>query len=415
MDKVYIIRLNKDRTKTHITVNLVAILEDNGHIDNILLQEYDIIRVLSIDDFDDNFSVSVLGAVRAAGEFDFGVGMTLQDVLLQAGGLTQQAEGSRVEVSRIMDYDISSNKLKPRMTVIKTIKIGDDLVLSAEAEEFILQPFDQIFVRENPNFEPAKNIVLSGEVKYPGIYTLLSKDEKISSLIKRAGGLTRYAYLDGVTMFRKEVVSRIQNTNITLKDLSQELLDSIYSNPNLSLLYQEEMQKMKVENFESFKAIIMYNKVYLNLDKALQSNESKHNLVLLEGDSVIVPKTMDFVHISGELMNLEGGAISAPYFGTRRANYYVNNFAGGFTKINKKANTVVIYPNGIAKKTMNFGLFVISPRVKKGSVIKVVNKIDKLKHEKVPIDWNKAIEKTMLKVTAILSLWLLVDRVVPAQ
>ena len=415
LDKVYVIRLNDDRTKSHIAVDLEAILNDEKHKDNILLKEYDIIRVLSIDDFDDNFSVSVLGAVRAAGEFDFGVGMTLQDVLLQAGGLTQQAEGSRVEVSRIMDYDISSNKLKPRMTVIKTIKIGDDLVLSAEAEEFILQPFDQIFVRENPNFEPAKNIVLSGEVKYPGTYTLLSKDEKISSLIKRAGGLTRYAYLDGVTMFRKEVVSRIQNTNITLKDLSQELLDSIYSNPNLSLLYQEEMQKMKVDNFESFKAKIMYNKVYLNLDKALQSNESKHNLVLLEGDSVIVPKTMDFVHISGELMNLEGGAISAPYFKTRRANYYVNNFAGGFTKMNKKANTVVIYPNGIAKKTINFGLFVISPIVKRGSIIKVINKVDKSEHKNIPVDWNNAIEKTMLKVTAILSLWLLVDRVVPAQ
>ena len=415
LDKVYVIRLNDDRTKSHIAVDLEAILNDEKHKDNILLKEYDIIRVLSTDDFDDNFSVSVLGAVRAAGEFDFGVGMTLQDVLLQAGGLTQQAEGSRVEVSRIMDYDISSNKLKPRITVIKTIKIGDYLVLSAEAEEFILQPFDQIFVRENPNFKPAKNIVLSGEVKYPGTYTLLSKDEKISSVIKRAGGLTRYAYLEGVTMFRKEVVSRIQNTNITLKDLSQELLDSIYSNPNLSLLYQEEIQKMKVENFESFKAIIMYNKVYLNLDKALQSNESKHNLVLLEGDSVIVPKTMDFVHISGELMNLEGGAISAPYFRSRRANYYVNNFAGGFTKINKKANTVVIYPNGIAKKSMNFGLFVISPRVKKGSIIKVINKVEKLEDEKIPIDWNNAIEKTMLKVTAILSLWLLVDRVVPAQ
>jgi polysaccharide export outer membrane protein len=415
LDKVYVIRLNDDRTKSHIAVDLEAILNDEKHKDNILLKEYDIIRVLSTDDFDDNFSVSVLGAVRAAGEFDFGVGMTLQDVLLQAGGLTQQAEGSRVEVSRIMDYDISSNKLKPRITVIKTIKIGDYLVLSAEAEEFILQPFDQIFVRENPNFEPAKNIVLSGEVKYPGTYALLSKDEKISSVIKRAGGLTRYAYLGGVTMFRKEVVSRIQNTNITIKDLSQELLDSIYSNPNLSLLYQEEMQKMKVENFESFKAIIMYNKVYLNLDKALQSNESKHNLVLLEGDSVIVPKTMDFVHISGELMNLEGGAISAPYFRSRRANYYVNNFAGGFTKINKKANTVVIYPNGIAKKSMNFGLFVISPRVKKGSIIKVINQVEKLEDEKIPIDWNNAIEKTMLKVTAILSLWLLVDRVVPAQ
>jgi len=303
----------------------------------------------------------------------------------------------------------------PRVAVVKTIKIGDELVLSAEAEEFLLQPFDQVFVRENPDFEPAKNISLSGEVKYPGIYTLLSKDEKISSIIERAGGLTRFAYLDGVTMFRKEVVNRIQNANITLKDLSEELLDSILSNPSLSLLYQEELQNMRVRNFEKSKEIMMYNKVYLNLDKALQSNESKHNLVLLEGDSIIIPKTMDFVHISGDLINLEGSAISAPYFRGRRANYYVNNFAGGFTKTNKKVNTVVIYPNGIAKKTMSFGLFVISPRVKKGSTIKVVNKIDRLKHEKIPVDWNNAIEKTMLKVTAILSLWLLIDRVVPVQ
>tara|TARA_B110000238_G_scaffold158274_1_gene171475 strand:- start:6 stop:950 length:945 start_codon:yes stop_codon:yes gene_type:complete len=314
-----------------------------------------------------------------------------------------------------MDYDISSNKLKPRVAVVKKIKIGDDLVLSAEAEEFLLQPYDQIFIRQNPDFEPAINISLLGEVKYPGVYTLLSKDEKISSVIKRAGGLTRYAYLDGVNMFRKEETTINQITDITIKDLSKELLDSIYSIPNLSFLYQEEIQKMKAENFESFKAKIIYNKVYLNLDKALQSNASKHNLVLLEGDSVIIPKTMDFVHISGDLMYLDGGAISAPYFRTKRANYYVNKFAGGFTKINSKSNTVVLYPNGIAKKTMNFGLFVISPRVKKGSVIKVINKVEKLEDEKNPIDWNNAIEKTMLKVTALLSLWLLVDRVVPAQ
>ncbi len=415
VDKVYIIRTNNDRTKTHITVNLTAILEDYSHIDNILLKEYDIINVLSLDDFDDDFSVSVLGAVRKSGSFDFGDKMTLQDVLLKAGGLLRQAEGSRVEISRIMDYDISSNKLKPRVAIVKTIKIGDDLVLSNEAEEFLLQPFDQVFVRENPNFEPSKNISLSGEVKYPGTYTLLSKDEKISSIIKRAGGLTRFAYLDGVTMFREKVSSTSQSANITLKDFSEELLDSILSKPSLSLLYQQELQNMRVENFERFNKLIMYKKVYLDLDKALQSNFSKHNLVLIEGDSIIIPKIMDLVHIKGELINLEGGSISAPYFGRRRANYYVNNFAGGFTKINKKANTVVIYPNGIAKKSMNFGLFVISPVVKKGSTIKVINKIDKLKHKKIPIDWNQAIEKTMLKVTAILSLWLLVDRVAPAQ
>ena len=417
LDKVYIIRLNEDRTKTHISVNLESVLKDGNHKDNIYLKEYDIVRVLSIDDFDDEFSVSVLGAVRSGGEFDFGVGMTLQDVLLQSGGLTQQAEGSRVEVSRIMDYDISSNKLKPRRAVVKTISIGEDLELSNEAVEFMLQPFDQIFVRENPDFEEAKNVVLTGEVKYPGTYTLLSKDEKISSVIKRAGGLTIYAYLDGVTMFRKEevVVSKNQGGNISLQDFSEELLDSILSNPSLSLMYQEELQNMRVEQFENLKEKVVYNNVYLNLDKALNSNASKHNLVLLKGDSIVVPKTMDVVHITGELMNLEGESISAPYFGSRRANYYINNFAGGFTRENKKGNTVVVYPNGIAKKTMNFGIFVISPRVKKGATIKVVNKVEKAKHKKIPLDWNKTIERTMLKVSAILSLWLLIDRVVPAQ
>jgi protein involved in polysaccharide export with SLBB domain len=415
--KVYIIRLNKDRTKSHITVNLGSILEDNNHKDNILLNEYDIVRVLSVDDFDDNFLVSVLGAVRNSGDFDFGVGMTLQDVLLQAGGLTQQAEGSRIEVSRIMEYDISSNKLKPRRTIVKTIKIGEDLVLSSEAQEFNLQPFDQVFVRKNPDFEAAKNIVLNGEVKYPGTYILLSKNEKISSVIKRAGGLTNYAYLDGVKMFRKfEIIKDKKNQEL---HISKELKKSILADPVLALIYTNDLRKGEINQQNIFgdeNKYFAYDMVYLNLEKAMGSKSSKHNLVLIEGDSIIVPKTMDVVHITGELMNLEGKSISAPHFNRTRANYYVNNFAGGFTKENKKSNTLVVYPNGITKKSINFGLFTLSPRIKKGSTIIVTNKVRKEKKEKEnPIDWNKQIENAMLKVTAVLTLWLLVDKVTPQQ
>jgi protein involved in polysaccharide export with SLBB domain len=412
MEKVFVVRLNEDRTKTHIAVNLRNIIKDKNHKDNIILQEYDIIRVLSVDDFDDTFSVSVLGAVRAAGDFNFGVGMTLQDVLLQAGGLTQQAEGSRVEVSRIMDYDITSNKLKPRRTVIRNIKIGEDLVLSTDAQEFILQPFDQIFVRENPDFEAAKNVILSGEVRYPGTYTLLSKDEKISSLIKRAGGLTNYAYMDGVTMYRK---FEVDNQEIEESFIPENIKEEILSNPELAIKYADElnMKESKEQNiFGNEEKRYAYDMVYLNMEKAMDSKSSKHNLVLVEGDSIIVPKTMDVVHISGSLMNLEGNSISAPHFKSRRANYYINNFAGGFTKENKKSNTVVVYPNGIAKKAINFGLFSISPRIKKGSTIIVANKIEKKKEENEnPVDWNKQIENAMLKVTAIMTLWLLIDRV----
>ncbi len=104
-----------------------------------------------------------------------------------------------------------------------------------------LKPFDQVFVRENPDFEAAKNIVLSGEVKYPGTYTLLSKDEKISSVIKRAGGLTNYAYMDGVTMYRK---FEVFEEEIVKSNISKKLREEILSIPELAILYANEFKKL---------------------------------------------------------------------------------------------------------------------------------------------------------------------------
>ena len=417
LEKVYIIRLNSDRTKSHIAINLESILEDETHSDNILMQEYDIVNVMSIDDFDDNFNISVEGAVRNPGDFNFGDGMSLQSALFLAGGLTQQAEGSRVEISRIMEYDINSNKLKPRRAIVKNVKVGNDLVLSQEAENFELQPYDQIFVRSNPDFEPVINVQILGEVKYPGTYSILRKNEKISSLIKRSGGLTSYAYLDGVKMYRKFEVTAVNDEEIKDMNISDELKRTILNDPEAASIYTEDLESYNNEIFNSepkSSKQINLDMVYLDLEKALKSNQSKHNLVLNEGDSIIIPKTMDVVHITGELMNLQGNSISAPYFSSKRANYYVKNFAGGFSKLNDRSNTVVVYPNGIAKKSKNFLFFKLSPKVSKGSTIRVSSKIKKGKRKnKGKIDWNQQIENAMLKLSAVLTLWVLVDRVQP--
>ena len=417
LEKVYIIRLNSDRTKSHIAINLESILEDETHSDNILMQEYDIVNVMSIDDFDDNFNISVEGAVRNPGDFNFGDGMSLQSALFLAGGLTQQAEGSRVEISRIMEYDINSNKLKPRRAIVKNVKVGNDLVLSQEAENFELQPYDQIFVRSNPDFEPVINVQILGEVKYPGTYSILRKNEKISSLIKRSGGLTSYAYLDGVKMYRKFEVTTVNDEEIKDMNISDELKRTILNDPEAASIYTEELESYNNEIFNSepkSSKQINLDMVYLDLEKALKSNQSKHNLVLNEGDSIIIPKTMDVVHITGELMNLQGNSISAPYFSSKRANYYVKNFAGGFSKLNDRSNTVVVYPNGIAKKSKNFLFFKLSPKVSKGSTIRVSSKIKKDKRKnKGKIDWNQQIENAMLKLSAVLTLWVLFDRVQP--
>ncbi len=416
LDKVYIIRLNEDRTKTHISVNLESILENPNHTDNLIMKEYDVVNVLSIDDFDDNFNITVEGAVREGGTFNYGDGMSLQSALFLAGGLTQQAEGSRVEVSRIMDYDINSNKLKPRRAIVKQVSIGNDLALSKEAEDFELKPFDQIFVRSNPDFEPAINVKILGEVKYPGTYALLRKNEKISSLIERAGGLTKYAYMDGVRMYRKfESIIDEENENLEM-NISDELKQSILNDPLIASIYTKELEENNnllfkqdlSKQLKSFSTEI----VYTDLNKALKSKDSKHNLVLHEDDSIIIPKTMDVVHITGELMNLKGNSISAPFFNSKRANYYVKNFAGGFSRTNDKSNTVVVYPNGIAKKSKNFLLFNLSPKVTKGSTIRVTSKTKKNRRKNQnKIDWNQQIENAMLKVSAVLTLWVLIDRV----
>ena len=416
LEKVYVIRLNEDRTKTHISVNLESILENPNHPDNLTMKEYDVVNVLSIDDFDDNFNITVEGAVRQAGGFNYGDGMSLQSALFLAGGLTQQAEGSRVEVSRIMDYDINTNKLKPRRAIVKKVTIGDDLALSKEAENFELKPFDQVFVRSNPDFEPAINVKISGEVKYPGTYALLRKNEKISSLIKRAGGLTNYAYKDGVRMYRNfEKIVDKKNEDLEM-NISDELKQSILNDPLISSVYTKELEEnknlmFKQDLLEQSKSIST-EMVYTDLNKALKSKDSKHNLVLHEGDSIVIPKIMDVVHITGELMNLQGNSISAPYFSSKRANYYVKNFAGGFSKANDKSNTVVVYPNGIAKKSKNFLLFKLSPKVTKGSTIRVTSKSKKMRGKNQnKIDWNQQIENAMLKISAVLTLWVLADRV----
>ena len=407
-NNVYVIRLNEDRSKTHISIDLSIIIKNPSHKDNITLQEFDIVTVLSVDDFDDYYQVSVKGSVRHEGDYDFGNGLTLKDVLTLSGGLKQEAEGSRIEVSRIMEVDENTNKLNPRRSVVKSVNIGVDLSVSQQAQEFILQPYDQIFVRKNPDFEEPINVVILGEVKYPGTYSVLSKDERISSLINRSGGLTEYSYLDGTQLYRKFSV-KIEEEEI--ETISGEFRKIIMSDPDLFDIYKDQL----VENKIDYSIVeYEYDMVYLDLEKALESKDSKHNLVLNDGDSIIIPITMDVVHISGNLMNLEGNSISAPFFNSKRANFYVNHFAGGFSKENNKRQTVVVYPNGIVKKSINFGLFSLSPKVKKGSTIKVALKVDKQKKKNQnPIDWNQVIERAMLKTTAVLTVILMIDRLQP--
>ena len=271
LNQAYIIRLDEDRTRSFITVNLDSIINNPNHQSNLLLKEYDIIKVLSVDDFEDNFSVSAIGAVRKSGIYDFGIGMTLKDLLLQAGGLSRYAEGSKIEISRAMDFDIKNNKLEPIRSTVKKIKIDDNLLLSSNAENFVLQPYDQVFVRENPDFIKPANISISGEIKYPGQYSLISKNEKISSVIDRAGGLNQSAYIDGVKMYRRFKTTIEYNNAL---NIPKSILDSIVTDAELSNLYNIELLKREKERYKKlYYDSLIYEIVYFDMNKAFKESK----------------------------------------------------------------------------------------------------------------------------------------------
>ena len=407
-ENAYILRLNSDRSRTTISVNLKSALDNDISKDNITLKEYDIINVLSTDDFQDDYIVSVFGSVRKIGDLIYGSGLKLEDVIELSGGIKQEASGSRIEVSRVLE--VNSDSIIPKSSVVLVAEINTDLSLKEEYNNFALQANDQIFVRKNPDYKEPINVVIDGEVVYPGTYSLISEGDRISDIIERCGGLTENAFLEGVKLYRRiKVMSKEEESD---NIISEEFKEAILSDTALYEKYSEDLlnSELEVLSKEIETDSIAYNVVSFEMNKALKVN-SKHNIVLFEGDSLVIPKSNNIVYITGDLYNYEGTGISVPYFERKRANYYINNFAGGYSKENNKNRTIVVYPNGSVKRSVNFGFFSLSPKVTKGSMIKLISKEQVDKMQSTPFDWNVAIEKTLIKVTGVMSLYLLINRI----
>jgi polysaccharide export outer membrane protein len=294
--------------------------------------------------------------------------MTLGDALKNAGGLKIEAENLRLEISRLNYF--SDNYLdgqEVRVIVEKIQLSSNEIKLSDDEAQIIIQPFDQIFVRAVPNFEAQQNIIISGEVKYPGVYPLLNKDERLDDIIKRAGGLTKFAFPESATLYREGLTG---------------------------------------------------GNLVMNLDKALKSHNDKYNYVLCKGDKIDIPKVTDFVTIEGSSITYitirNKPVINAPFVKGKHAKYYINEFGNGFTKESWRKKTYVIQPNAKVNRTKDFLIFKIYPKVTKGSTIYVVNKIKNekdLKKDKEPFNWNKFVENTTLKITGLATFFLIFKQI----
>ncbi|MES2590509.1 MAG: SLBB domain-containing protein [Bacteroidota bacterium] len=364
--RAYIIRLNPDLSKKYIPFNLKEVVETPNSASNIKLQNLDVIKIFSKSYFKEEFIFSVTGAVRSPGSYMFGEGITLKDALYLAGGLKKEAAKNRIEISRAIEFSASSGNIVPSRTVVKIIEVAEDFKIDKASENFVIQPYDEILVRTEPNFELQQNVVLQGEVMYPGIYPLLDKNEKITDVIQRAGGLTYYAFPEGATLSRAEF-----NTGF----------------------------------------------LFLKLQEVIGDSTSKYNYILRAGDVLIIPKTDQLIQISG-LINYpsinEIGQISAPFTRGKSARYYVKNYGVGFAKNADKKKTYVLEPGGYISKTKHFLFFKSYPKVTKGATIVVAAKKAREKDRKPsePIDWNKAIENFTVKLTGLATLWLIFNTLV---
>lgn len=364
LDNAYIVRTKPDQTKEYIKISLKEIFLNNTSEQNIVLQTKDVLNVYSYIDYIEPLGIQVFGSVRNEGKFDFVNGMTLGDALQNAGGLKIEAENLRVEISRLSYFSSNYNDGQDVRVIIESIQLSSNTsFLSDEDARLKLQPFDQIFVRRVPNFEVQQNITIRGEVKYPGVYTLMSKDEKISDVIKRAGGVTRFAFIDGATFYR----------------------------PSLPGGY-----------------------VVLKMKDALKKNDNRYNYSLKDGDILTIPTVTDYVGIRGssveylDVLNRE--QVNAPYISGKRAKFYINQFGNGFGKESWRKKTYVIQPNAKINRTKDFLILKVYPKVTKGSTIYVVQKEAKpeeIKNEREPFDWNKFIERTTVKVTGLATLFIL--------
>lgn len=330
-----------------ITVDLKEFNKNVQSANNVYLEPNDVIEIFNTNQFLEKQTVSIQGEVRNPKTVQLYGGLTLRDLIIMANGMKPSAEFGRIEVSSIVDLDSAQKGLKPTKTIVKAYNINENLELDSSAQSILLKPYDQVFVRKNPVFELQQNVEIQGQMKYPGTYPKLDKNEHLSSFIDRAGGFKENANIGGAILYRNKSVGQKANpyyklpTTKYIKDSTGNIVDSVVFSPE--------------------------EPISIDLYKAMKYKGSKYDFVLQEGDVLFVPEINPVVSVKG--------AVQSPlkiYFDREHTNlaYYIDK-AGGFGAKPWRKRIYVTYADGRSRRTKNFGFFHFYPRVEEGSIVVV--------------------------------------------
>jgi len=350
LDRAYVYKGAGDSTNLFsdkIVVNLSDLNRNINSINNIPIQANDVIEVFNKNQFIDKQYVSIEGEVRKPGKYTRYGGMSLKDLLYFANGLKPSAEFGEITVSSVVNIDSAQQGLKPTQTVIKKYAIKANLELDSVTENVLLKPYDEVFIRRNPTFHLQEDVKIEGEVKYPGTYSKLQEDERLSSFIERSGGLKPNSNTDGAILYRLRTEILIGNpmdiksATTYIKDSTGNVIDSIISGN--------------------------YQAVSIELIKALADKNSKYDLVLRKGDIIYIPKINPVVTITGAVQSQLKIYYDQDH---KKLGYYIDK-AGGFGIRPWRKRIFVTYANGRSRRTHNFGFIHFYPKVEAGSTVMV--------------------------------------------
>ncbi|PKK36570.1 hypothetical protein BWI96_12010 [Siphonobacter sp. SORGH_AS_0500] len=311
-ERGYVTRLN-EKNETQI-IQFQVKNAAQGEYDTLQLKREDIITIPSIFDLRETYNVTVNGSVRKGGNFPFSEGMTVEDLILMAGGLSEGANTQRVEIARrIKDSDRQAKDAK--LAEIITLSIDRNLTL--ESSKYKLEPYDIVSVFSVSGYEVQRSVQIQGEVMNPGYFTLSRKDERVSDIVKRAGGFSAYAYTKAATLQRG------------------------------------------AEN------------IGIDLPTIMQNPRSKWDLLMQSGDIIVIPMISQLVKVSGEVLRPKNVVFDKRSF----KSYIINS--GGFTQNAIKRKSYVIHANGEVKATRRFLFWKIYPEIEPGTQVYVPRKREK--------------------------------------
>lgn len=393
VNRATIYRTKPDYSLEIVSVDIHAILD--GTAEDVPLRREDVLNIPSRYDIREEYYIKISGEVNKPGAFAHGENMNVADAVLKAGGFKESASASQIEIVRRVKDDVSG-----KLAEIIYVNIDKDLKISGNGGETVLHPFDHIIVRKSPGFQQEQLVRVEGEVYYPGEYALVTVDERISDVVKRAGGLNQFAFARGATLIRKNefyeapTESEIKTKNLTsvkgnisrdsleqtaydrilLDRIDQKLFENEASGKGRNgTLLSAEFRKQTIQTISEQDSVVIEVKtqemVGIDLEAILRNPRGPEDLILKEGDVLSIPKELQTVRMRGELLY----PTTARYRPQASFRNYISR-AGGFTDRSRKSRSYVIYANGDVRRTNRFLFFTFYPKIEPGAEIIVPRK-----------------------------------------